>query len=412
MTPEARLNKIVDDGLCIGCGLCQSLLGAEAVQVRSVDSGELRPVTRRTLTDNEVAAVYATCPGTRAEGLPEPQVRKASHHDLVWGAYQQLVLGWAGDSTVRHEGSTGGVLTALGQFLLRSKKVDFVLHVKASTSQPTHGEPTLSFTEADVFSGAGSRYGPTAPLRDLESALAREQPFALIAKPCDLNAVRNLAHRDPRVNQLVKYWLTPVCGGYMPDQSTADFLQDQAIDREDIAEFRYRGRGCPGPTTATLKNGEKKSYHYLDFWGEDESAWSLPFRCKICPDGIGEGADIAAADTWPAATPDREGSKTDLGTNSMIVRTQAGADLLAEAVREGALQLGETIDIDYMNRTQPHQVTKKYAVQARYLGLQDAGRLVPETHGLRLEALYQCNTDEENQRQRRGAYERARKSSS
>ena len=32
---------------------------------------------------------------------------------------------------------------------------------------------------------------------------------------------------------------------------------------------------------------------YNSFWGE-ESTWRVPFRCKICPDAIGESVDIAA----------------------------------------------------------------------------------------------------------------------
>ena len=36
---------------------------------------------------------------------------------------------------------------------------------------------------------------------------------------------------------------------------------------------------------------------------EDEATWRLQSRCKICPDAIGEAADIVVGDTWPDATP-------------------------------------------------------------------------------------------------------------
>ena len=35
--------------------------------------------------------------------------------------------------------------------------------------------------------------------------LARNQPFAFFAKPCDVAALRNYAEQDPRVDALVKY---------------------------------------------------------------------------------------------------------------------------------------------------------------------------------------------------------------
>lgn len=56
--------------------------------------------------------------------------------DAVWGPAERLVLGLAGDPMVRFRGSGGGVLTALGQFLLNAGRVKFILHVSASLSAP------------------------------------------------------------------------------------------------------------------------------------------------------------------------------------------------------------------------------------------------------------------------------------
>jgi coenzyme F420 hydrogenase subunit beta len=343
------------------------------------------------------------------EGLPPENIDEAQVVDPVWGALQRVVLGWAAEPAVRHEGSTAGVLTALAQYLLSSGRVEFILHVKAHPAEPSFGQATLSFTQAQVLEGAGSRYGPTAPLIDLEAALARGRPFALVAKPCDLNAVRNLAHLDARVNRLIRYWLTPVCGGYMPDAALSEVLQLNDIDRATVTSLRYRGMGCPGPTTFGLADGGKRSLNYLDFWGEDESAWSLPFRCKICPDGIGEGADIAAADTWTNATPDRAASLVDPGVNSLLIRTLAGLELVEAAVRDGALTLDRDVGVDFLSETQPHQVKKKRFALARHQGLRDAGRLAPETVGLRLSELAAANEAAENEYERQGARRRAGK---
>ena len=371
------------------------------------EKGELRPRVVGALQDDDVDQVYAVCPGTRVEGLPAEAISEAPHHDLIWGAYHRLVLGWAGDEAVRHEGSTGGVLTALGQYLLRSKRVAFILHVKASERDPTFGVATTSTTVSEVLQGAGSRYGPTAVLRDFDAILERNEPFALIAKPCDLNAVRNLAHHDSRVNRCVRYWLAPVCGGYMPTHAMDTFLAERGVSRETILALRYRGRGCPGPTTIHMPDGGRQDVDYLDFWGEDESSWSLPFRCKVCPDGIGEGADIAAADTWPGGSPDREAAKTDPGTNVLIVRTQAGRELVEAAEQDGDLSLGDDIPIEFLNETQPHQVNKKIYVGARYAGLSAAGCITPETISLRLSECARLADQAELERQREGAFHRA-----
>ncbi|WP_246660552.1 Coenzyme F420 hydrogenase/dehydrogenase, beta subunit C-terminal domain [Nitratireductor sp. XY-223] len=408
MTPQDRFYRIVESGLCIGCGLCQSVAGKDTIRMEKAESGELRPRVLGALTEERVDMIYETCPGTRAEGLPEALSSQAPEFDPVWGPYHRLVLAWAGEPQIRHEGSAGGVLTALGRYLLNSRRVAFVLHVKASAAEPSFGERTLSFTEAEVLEGAGSRYGPTAPLIDFDDVLAREEPFALIAKPCDLNAVRNLAHRDPRVDALVRYWLSPVCGGYMPTEAMHRFMHDNRIDPSNVAALRYRGLGCPGPTTFRMRDSEERSFHYLDFWGEDESAWSLPFRCKICPDGIGDGADIAAADIWPGAAPDRKGSETDPGFNSIIVRTAAGTELVEAAVAAGYLAIGEDVGPDFMNDTQPHQVKKKLAAGARLDAIAQSGRPRLKTVGLRIDELADLNGDANNRTQAEGTARRLR----
>ena len=109
------------------------------------------------------------------------------------GPWRRIVRAWASDPQIRFEGSTGGVLTALAAYLLSSRRVKFILHAKASTTHPTFGERHLSFTEADVLAGAGSRYGPTAPLIDVREVLDRGEPFAFVGKPCVIAALRNYA---------------------------------------------------------------------------------------------------------------------------------------------------------------------------------------------------------------------------
>ncbi|MDH3759487.1 MAG: Coenzyme F420 hydrogenase/dehydrogenase, beta subunit C-terminal domain [Gammaproteobacteria bacterium] len=404
-SPTERLYAIVEQGLCIGCGLCQAVAGAERLRVTRTVSGYLQPVVEGELDDETVDLIYRVCPGTRIEGLPQRLLDADTRQDNVWGPWRRIVRAWAGDPEIRFEGSTGGVLTALANYLLASKRVDFILHVKTSATEPSFGEATLSFDEADVFEAAGSRYGPAAPLVDIEAALERNQPFAFIAKPCDVAALRNYAEQDERVDRLVRYMLVMVCGGYGTPQGTNDFFRRVGIDPEQVTALRYRGRGCPGPTRVEAA-GEVREFHYIDYWGEDEATWTLPFRCKICPDGIGEAADIAASDTWIGGGPNRVDSVDDPGTNALIARTSAGEELIAAAAEAGALTLEYDIVPDIMSVYQPHQVNKKYAVWARHQGLADAGRIVPRTERLRIEQLARDLPDESNDFQRQGTLRR------
>jgi coenzyme F420 hydrogenase subunit beta len=404
-TPSERLYAIVEQGLCIGCGLCQSLAGSERVRVTKTLNGFLAPVVVGHLDHETVDRIYAVCPGTRVEGLPEQLIEADTRTDNVWGPWRRMVRAWASAPEVRFEGSTGGVMTALGAYLLATKRVDFILQVKTSSSEPTFGEPTLSFSQADVFEAAGSRYGPAAPLLDIDAALARNQPFAFFAKPCDVAALRNYAGQDERVERLVKYCVVMVCGGYGTPRGTREFFKRVGIDPDSVTGLRYRGRGCPGPTRVDTPNGSHE-YHYIDYWGEDETTWTLPFRCKICPDGIGEAADIAAADSWIGGGPNRIDSVDDPGTNVLVARTCAGEELIAAAAADDVLTLEFDIPPDTLSLYQPHQVRKKYAAWPRHQGLRDAGRLAPATARLRIEALAADLPAATNRWQREGTRKR------
>ncbi len=400
-SPSERLYAIVEQGLCIGCGLCQSIAGAESLRVCKTESGYEQPVVVGELDHATVDRIYAACPGTRIEGLPESLLEDDTRIDNVWGPWRRIVRAWAADPKIRFEGSTGGVMTALGQYLLASERVAFILQVRTSAAEPTFGERTLSFTDAAVIEAAGSRYGPAAPLIDIADVLARGEPFAFFAKPCDVAALRNYALQDQRVDALLRYCVVMVCGGYGTPQGTNEFFRRVGIDPDAVTALRYRGRGCPGPTRVETAAGAHE-YHYIDYWGEDETTWTLPFRCKICPDGIGEAADLAVSDTWIGGGPNRIDSETDPGVNGVIARTRAGEELLAAAAAAGALEIEYDLAPDDMSVYQPHQMHKKYAAWARHQGLGDAGRIVPQTARLRIEELAAELPEESNRYQREG----------
>lgn len=377
--PPLDLATIVANGLCIGCGLCQSLAGAERVRMVITAEGQERPLAARELDADTLAAINLICPGVRVVGPGTETPGPGFENDLMWGTAARLVVGHASDPEIRFKAASGGVLTALSLFLVESGRVDFVLHVAPSTQQPMRSRSHVSRDRAQLLEGAASRYGPTTPLTDFHAALERGRPFAYVGKPCDVAAVRNLARLDKRVDELVPYVLTMVCGGTSEAGKWLDLLAERGLAEDDLALFRFRGHGNPGPTRIETKDGRAFELTYKELW-EDEATWRNQFRCKICPDAMGELADIAALDVWPGGEPTGE----DAGFNGLIARTPAGLALLDAAVAAGAITVTGELGFRDLDDFQPHQVRRRQGIHARLRAMAKKGVPVPAFEGLRL----------------------------
>ena len=397
MTVIRTIAEIVARDLCIGCGLCEAVTGGR-VEMVMTPAGSLRPSPPDGFTPPEEATLVSACPGAVAEA----RVELGCESDPVWGAYRSMARAWAGHPDVRHEGATGGVLTALGMHALDTGRVDFVYHVGADPERPMRSRWVISETPASVQANTSSRYGPTAPLAGMAAALDRGQSFAIIAKPCDLGAVHALSRADPRVDELCIVRLALVCGGQSRLSKSQAVLEEFGVDEDEVALFRYRGHGNPGPTVVETRAGERFTKTYLELW-ENESGWEVETRCKFCPDALGEAADVASADIWPGGAPTGE----DAGFNGIIVRTATGQELVASAVAAGDLVLGGAITPREFDDFQPHQVRKKEALAARYLGLADSGIAPIETRSLRIDELGQRLDPERFEHERAGTRRRA-----
>jgi coenzyme F420 hydrogenase subunit beta len=399
------IEEVVAGGLCIGCGLCESL-APERIEMVMTAEGRERPRVRQGLSRETWRRIEAACPGTRIAGVPLAGVPARASVDPVWGPIIHLREAHAADPAVRYRGSSGGVLTALGQYLLESGRVDAILHVASSRAAPMRSTGQVSFDCAQVLEGAGSRYGPAAPLRDLMTIVDQGWTFALIGKPCDVGAVRTLARTEPRLARQLRYALTMLCGGASDLEKSRAVLTQFGMAEPELSLFRYRGHGSPGLNRIQTHDGRDVALTYAEMW-EDEAGWRIQSRCKVCPDPIGEVGDIVAGDVWPGGVP----PANDAGYNSVFIRTEAGAELFEAAAAAGVLEVGEEIPVRRMDDFQPHQVEKKRAVASRLAGIRAAGGPVPRVRDLRIGRLARQAGWRTALREFVGAYGRARKGS-
>jgi coenzyme F420 hydrogenase subunit beta len=274
------------------------------------------------------------------------------------------------------------VLSALLSHALASGLVDFVIQTGADPDVPTANRTGVSASADDVLASAGSRYAPSAPLAGLEDWLARPGRFAFVGKPCDVTALRARARTDPRIADRVPVMLAFFCAGIPSAAGTGQILDRLGVKAADVAAFRYRGDGWPGFATATLHDGSTRQMSYADSWGDILSK-VVQFRCKICPDAVGNMADIACADAWYGDDRGYPSFEEQEGRSLVIARTAAGLALLDAARAAGRVETAP-LAMAEISRMQPSQARRKRQVLSRLAAMVVAGRPRPRYRGLQL----------------------------
>ncbi len=329
--------------------------------------------------------ISAVCPG-----LGQAVDAAGRRTDPLWGPYVSVSAGWAADPAVRHAGSSGGALTALALHLVESGAVDAVVAVRADAARPMANATVTIAAPDDIVASAGSRYAPSSPLSAVPDAVASGRRHAFVGKPCDAAALRAWATRDPAVAAAFPVILSFFCAGVPSTRGAEHVVRAMGADPADVIAFRYRGMGWPGRAVATLADGTERSMSYHDSWGGVLSR-HVQHRCKICADGTGAAADIVCADAWETDAAGYPLFEEQDGVSLVMVRTQAGARLLAAAEAAGRIVTGP-FAIENLARIQPGQRERRRALIARLAALRLMGRPVPRYLGLRLVAAARQNS--------------------
>ena len=377
MTKSSTLDRVRQGDLCAGCGLCRAIVSPGKIEMTVTPEGYLRPDLKQALTPEEDRSVADICPGLRISGIDA----ETNPHPL-WGPVVKVREGYATDPRLRHHASSGGALSAILRYLLDNEIVDFVLENTGSEKFPIQNVIIESRNGDDVFRAAGSRYAPSAPLSELARQLDRPERFAFVGKPCDVAALRALARTDKRVNETIPYMLSFFCAGVPSLNGARQILTRLEVDEKDLIAFRYRGDGWPGTALARLRDGREEHMSYADSWGSILS-YHVQFRCKICPDGVGEFADLVCADAWNCDEQGYPLFEEEDGRSLIMTRSAKGEALFQEAADAGYVA-HEDSSLDAVFRMQPGQVRRKQRVFSRLCAVWLFGRAAPRFDGYRL----------------------------
>lgn len=367
----------MDWGLCTGCGACAYACDRGGISLANVESTGIRPQFLR----GDCASCtkcLSICPGYRVDGLPADGVQvEACQSNDGFGPAIEIWEGYASDPVLRYHASSGGVLSALALYCLEEEGMGFVLHTGMSESSPWINRTVLSRTRAELLGRTGSRYAPASPCDGLAAIEASDHPCVFIGKPCDTAAVRSLRRERPELDRKIGLVLTFFCAGTPSSRGTLDLLHALEVKPEEIKELRYRGQGWPGRFTVEAGNPPREqSLSYMESWGR--LAGYRPWRCHLCPDGLGQVADLACGDAWHRFAEDG-----DPGRSIVLVRTVRGREVLHRAMAAGYVQM-EPLNAQAVLDAQHNLLQRRRELFGRLLAMRFLAVPAPEFPGFPL----------------------------
>lgn len=369
---------------CSGCGLCESVL--DGVKMTYDDEGYLRPnnVKNTDLDPIKIKLIEECCPSKKLSGKSS-----MGNYNLLWGVVEKSYSGFSNNEKERFSASSGGAISAIINWGLSTGYVDYVIQSKQSTDKPWQTISNIVKKQGDLEEYAGSRYNPSSPVALLKEARKTDGTFFFVGKPCDVYAAKKYVEHDKVLRSKVKGFISFFCAGVPSEKGSLKIIENSKIPKEDLTSFRYRGNGWPGETSLKSHSGEEYKITYEEAWGGILNRYLQP-RCKLCADGIGEFADIVAADYWDCDDNGFPLFDEKGGESLILARSEIGLEIVDMSSKDKYLNKSE-VDLVKLEKIQPYQVFRKKNLYSRMLGTKLAGITIPEYSDFGLFKLFLLN---------------------
>lgn len=350
---------------CSGCGLCSDAKGVQY----STTKGFQYPDT---LTEEQVRFCEQVCP---VNGI---NYNKRQNTEL-WGPNYGIYKGWALDNRIRYESASGGVITSLACILVETGKCDEIVQIGSVENEPCELRLYANSKREQIISCASSRYITGITYKNLLDLIDYKKKYAVIGKPCDIEALINYMEINTELRECIKYTMTFFCAGAPSTNATVKLAEQLGASENQIGGVRYRGNGWPGKATVTLKDGSQKCMDYIESWnhilGRD-----IRKMCKFCVNGVGMFADISCGDLWNLNKNYKPDFAEGEGQNIVFARSGLGRDLLLQASEIGYIHLEAYTKMEDLKYIQPNHFNMQTTMSGKMIGLKLGGgsSLIPK----------------------------------
>lgn len=375
MSFDDLLRTVLAPGLCTRCGLCIGACPPEVIEL----GRDNYPVLDGECIDCGLCT--KSCPGAEVDfpSLSRHVFHSGYDVDNLQGYMEQNFIGHSTDEAIRSSGTSGGLVTALLLFLLKSGKIDGAV-VAGPHDQPYIMKGVLATSAEEILNAAQSKYCLTSSMNALRGIRRSKGKFAVVGLPCQVHGLRKLMRADPSFAKKIYCIFGLYCHCNMEPYVHLDVLKSRGIKLDDVAKFSFRGGGWPGGFHVVDRKGTERALHTTLYTTILNILFKLygASRCYLCIDALSEFADLSFGDFF---AHDYSGDLAQLERCTLVSqRTEKGKELLRDAENHGAIAMHPLPADRYSKRILNMAKGKKNRNLARIKHLKKNGLQVPEYH--------------------------------
>lgn len=344
MPTPAPIQTIVDNDLCIACGACVEICPPKIVQ--PAFNGQ-RGAPEVIVADPDACV---DCPGPCGTVCPSIEIDftaltgKPLPRD---GRVREVLVGHAPAHCADGTSSSGGVLRLLATEAVRAGTpvICLVADIPVAGDDASDGTADRVRYDAGVLRSLddlarvpGSVYHATGFVRALSLLRELEKPCLLIAIPCQLAGLLSYIERsEPDLRGRIGVIAGIICGWMYTHHGLDAFSTFKGLP-EPWRDAGYRGEDKVGKLKLIMRSGtgrwDRREFSSVGDMIDFRSSFSTEMnrqRCRLCEDHLNVLADISVGDAWLARTTAEKAS-------IIVVRSEAGANLVAQHVHAGRLR--------------------------------------------------------------------------
>ena len=336
--------------LCIGCGAC--------VNICPYFQNYKGKTTQLFACTLEQGRCYAYCPKAEVDldGLYR-RIRGAPYGGSPLGKHGKVLAARAGEQIKKGHYQSGGTVTALLSFALKTDRVDAAALTDHKDLTPlarliTHWE--------EVLRCAGSKFMAAPTLSSVNKAVREgHQRIGLVGTPCQIVAAAQMS-ANPIEKEEYAVPLTLTVGLFCNWALDTRKLIDVLSEKLDISRIVSMDIPPPPDDVLVLQTVEEKVVVQLS-----EIKSLIPHTCFICPDMTAELADLSVGMF--------EGRP---GWNTLIIRSDLGAEIVARSRSEGFIETEEfpTANLTHLSRAAAEKKQRSLRTLIRKELLNNSGK--------------------------------------